>query len=234
MSIEKVILEAKNIQSDRLKNINFTLHEGEIITLIGPSGAGKSSLLMLLNRLEDPNEGTIHYLGKDINEYPLEQLRKRIGMVFQSSSLFEGSVEDNLKFGPSLFDEWKPERGKELLEVVQLPKEYLDKNVEELSGGEQQRIAFARTLANKPEILLLDEVTSALDVKNVELIERFLKEIVPNQVKAMMMVTHDIEQAKRLGNRTFFMNNEEIVEQGRTSQVLEAPKTNTLQAFLKE
>jgi len=234
MDNRNIIIEVKNVESDRLKNINFKLFEGEIVTLIGPSGAGKSSLLMLLNRLEDPNEGEITYRNKNINEYEMEKLRKEVGMVFQSSSLFAGTVEDNLKFGPELFGKWDRMSGKELLEIVQLPQDYLSKDVEELSGGERQRVAFARTLANQPEVLLLDEVTSALDIKNVELIERFLKEIIYKKVKAIIMVTHNIKQAKRLGDRTFFMNEKEIVEQGDTSEVLENPRTESLRVFLEE
>jgi len=234
MDNRNIIIEVKNVESDRLKNINFKLFEGEIVTLIGPSGAGKSSLLMLLNRLEDPNEGEITYRNKNINEYQMEKLRKEVGMVFQSSSLFAGTVEDNLKFGPELFGKWDRMSGKELLEIVQLPQDYLSKDVEELSGGERQRVAFARTLANQPEVLLLDEVTSALDIKNVELIERFLKEIIYKKVKAIIMVTHNIKQAKRLGDRTFFMNEKEIVEQGDTSEVLENPRTESLRVFLEE
>ncbi|SER68432.1 ABC transporter ATP-binding protein [Salipaludibacillus aurantiacus] len=228
------VLEASNVQSDFLRNINFNVSEGEIITLIGPSGAGKSSLLKLLNRLADPETGQIFFYNKNIKEYKIEQLRKRIGMVFQSSSLFEGTVEDNLKFGPSLFNEWEHEEGKKLLEIVKLPTDFLSKDVRELSGGEQQRVAFARTLANRPEVLLLDEVTSALDVKNVEVIEQFIKGIVSKEVKAVLMVTHDIKQAKRLGDRTFFMYNREIVEQGDTRRLLTDPQSGRLQAFLKE
>ncbi|MCE7794280.1 phosphate ABC transporter ATP-binding protein [Salipaludibacillus sp. CUR1] len=228
------VLKASNVQSDFLRNIDFKVSEGEIITLIGPSGAGKSSLLKLLNRLADPESGQIFFYNKNIKEYKIEQLRKRIGMVFQSSSLFEGTVEDNLKFGPSLFNEWKHEEGEKLLEIVKLPSDFLSKDVRELSGGEQQRVAFARTLANRPEVLLLDEVTSALDVKNVEVIEQFIKGIVSREVKAVLMVTHDIKQAKRLGDRTFFMCNREIVEQGDTRRLLTDPQSRRLQAFLKE
>lgn len=234
MDNRNVMIEAKNVMSDRLENINFKLFQGEIVTLIGPSGAGKSSLLMLLNRLEDPKEGIITYQNKNINDYEIEKLRREIGMVFQSSSLFDGTVEDNLKFGPSLIGEWKPNRGKELLEIIQLPNDYLSKYAEDLSGGERQRIAFARTLANRPEVLLLDEVTSSLDLKNVELIERFLNEIISKQVKAIMMVTHNISQARRLGDRTFFMVDKEIVEQGVTNQVLVNPSTESLRDFLEE
>lgn len=227
------IIEARNVQSERLQSFSLDIKEGEIVTLIGPSGAGKSSLLMLFNRLEDPVKGQLKFRQKNIKDYPIERLRKEIGMVFQSSSLFDGTVADNLKYGPSLFNEWEEEDGKRLLEIVQLPTDYMTKDVQELSGGERQRVAFARTLANKPEILLLDEVTSALDLRNIEMIEQFLLDIVQGQVKAIMMVTHDINQAKRLGNRTIFLDEGKIVEQGETNALLSQPKTSQLKNFLQ-
>ncbi|QDI90102.1 phosphate ABC transporter ATP-binding protein [Salicibibacter halophilus] len=234
MSEAETIIQMENVHTPILQDISLQIKKGEIITLIGGSGAGKSSLLMLLNRLVDPGEGTIHYKGKDVREYEVPELRKSIGMVLQSSSLFEGTVLDNLSFGPKLFQEWEDDMGEELLEHVQLPASYLDRDVETLSGGEQQRVAFARTLANRPDVLLLDEVTSAVDLKNVELIEAFLLEIVPASAHAIIMVTHDVKQAQRLGDRTIFMDGGAIVEAGPTGQLFADPQSEQLQYFLKE
>ncbi|SDI25869.1 ABC transporter ATP-binding protein [Natribacillus halophilus] len=228
------LIRMENVSTAILKNIFLHVKKGEIITLIGSSGAGKSSLLMLLNRLNDPDEGTITYRGQDVNSYDIPALRKSIGMVLQSSSLFDGTVEDNLAYGPKIFNEWDEKMGEELLQNVQLPTSYLQRPVDELSGGEQQRVAFARTLANRPDILLLDEVTSAVDLKNVELIEDFLSRIVPERVQAILMVTHDVAQARRLGNRTIFMDQGKIVEEGKTSDLFANPQTEQLQYFLKE
>ncbi|WP_051314834.1 ABC transporter ATP-binding protein [Alteribacter aurantiacus] len=231
---DKTLIKLQHCSTQILQDISLEIHKGEIVTLIGSSGAGKSSLLMLLNRLNDPDTGSIHYRGKDVKEFGITQLRKSIGMVFQSSSLFDGTVEDNLCYGPSLFGEWEKGMGERLLDNVQLPRDYLKRNVEDLSGGEKQRVALARTLANKPDVLLLDEVTSALDLKNVELIEAFLLGLIPERVHAIVMVTHDVAQAKRLGNRTVFMDEGKIVETGNTAELFENPQTEKLQYFLKE
>ncbi|MBM7097333.1 phosphate ABC transporter ATP-binding protein [Bacillus sp. H-16] len=234
MEDTNLIIKADHVSTKILRDISFDVFKGEIITLIGSSGAGKSSLLMLLNRLNDPDKGRIFYRGKDVKEYDITSLRKSVGMVFQSSSLFDGTVEDNLKYGPELFGEWEEDMGLRLLKNVQLPEEYLSRDVEDLSGGEKQRVALARTLANKPDILLLDEVTSALDLKNVELIEEFLLGLVPDKVHAVVMVTHDVAQAKRLGDRTVYMEEGTIVESGKTEDLFNNPKTESLKYFLKE
>ncbi|QQK81924.1 phosphate ABC transporter ATP-binding protein [Salicibibacter cibi] len=228
------MIQMEDVHTPILQNISLQVKKGEIITLIGGSGAGKSSLLMLLNRLADPDKGMISFRGRDVRDYEIPKLRKSIGMVLQSSSLFKGTVADNLAFGPKLFQEWEENMGEELLEHVQLPASYLHRDVETLSGGEQQRVAFARTLANRPDVLLLDEVTSAVDLKNEELIEAFLLEILSINVEAIMMVTHDVKQARRLGDRTIFMENGKIVETGPTEGLFTNPQTEQLKYFLKE
>ncbi|MCR6110456.1 ATP-binding cassette domain-containing protein [Bacillus sp. A301a_S52] len=232
MTSTRPIIEVKNVDSSRLDNIHFKIYEGDILTVIGPSGVGKSSLLMLLNRLENSIGGAIYFKGKKVADYDIAKLRKSIGMVFQSSSLFDGTVEDNLKYGPVLFGEWSCKQGEELLEDVQLTKDFLNKSVNQLSGGEKQRVALARTLANKPDVLLLDEVTSALDRVNVSLIEDFLQKIVPTRVKAIMLVTHDIKQAERIGTRMLFMANKTIEAQGRIPDIFHNPKNEELSTFL--
>ncbi|MBB5173120.1 ATP-binding cassette domain-containing protein [Texcoconibacillus texcoconensis] len=229
------LIDVQAVSSERLTNIHLSIEEGTIVNLIGPSGGGKSSLLMLLNRLEDPLEGEILYKGEPITNIELGKLRRMIGLVQQTAALFEGTVEDNLKYGPSLTGAWGSAMGRDLLDQVSLPQTYLQKYVDELSGGEKQRVAFARALANKPRILLLDEVTSALDVRNVECIEQRLYELIESKkVEGMFMVTHDISQAKRMGSHTVFMSEGKIVEQGETKEILTHPETTRLKQFLKE
>ncbi|WNF37781.1 phosphate ABC transporter ATP-binding protein [Bacillaceae bacterium IKA-2] len=228
------VLQAIAVSTNRVSDISFNISLGEITTIIGPSGGGKSSLLMLLNRLTDPLAGKILYRDKEICSYPITEIRRKIGMVFQSSSLFEGTVEDNLKYGPALVGKWQKKIGIELLEQVQLPKDYIKRDVEQLSGGEKQRVALARTLANDPEVYLLDEVTSALDLQSVELIEQLIVDLAKQKNRGIVMVTHNLKQAERISDRTIFMNNGTIEEQGNTVDLLTVPSTELLQQFLKE
>ncbi len=227
------IIEAKDVKSERVGSVDFMLKEATLTTIIGPSGAGKSSLLMLLNRLESPKQGAIYYKNKKIEDYPISDLRQKIGMVFQQAHLFDGTVEDNLKFGPELNKKWHDEKGAELLEKVQLPIEFLNKNVAHLSGGEQQRVAFARTLANNPEVLLLDEVTSALDMRTVDWMEELLHRLVDEEGKTILMITHDLKQASRLGTYTLFMNDGHLEEQGETKEMFQDPTSDALKHFLE-
>jgi putative ABC transport system ATP-binding protein len=228
------VLQVIDASTKRVSNISFNVNQGEITAIIGPSGSGKTSLLMMLNRLTELLKGEISYHGKDISTYPITELRRKVGMVFQASSLFEGTVEDNLKYGPSLMGNWQKKIGAELLDKVQLPKNYINRDVENLSGGEKQRVALARTLANDPEIFLLDEVTSALDLQSVELIEQLLVHLAKQENKGIVMVTHNLNQAERISDRTIFMSNGKIEEQGNTADVLKAPSSELLQQFLKE
>ncbi len=225
-------IEWKTVGNERISNVSFSIDKGQLVTIIGPSGAGKSSMLKLMNRLEDPDEGTIYYRGKALTDYPIKELRKKIGMAFQAAALFDGTVEDNLAYGPKLHGvEWTKKWGEELLEAVQLPKDFIHKPVEELSGGEQQRVALARTLANEPDVLLLDEVTSALDLRNVDLVEELIKQL-QQQGKTILMVTHDVEQAERLGDITLYFEKGKLVEKNETVAFFTEPKTEAAKRFL--
>ncbi|MCA0982754.1 phosphate ABC transporter ATP-binding protein [Halobacillus yeomjeoni] len=224
----------ENVSQEPLKDLTFTIEKNEKVILFGPSGAGKSTLLYLFNRLHDPETGRIEYKGKSIREHSVTNLRKNVGLVLQAPNLFPGTVLDNLKYGPSLFDEWDESQAKTLLEYVQLPTSYLDRDVNQLSGGEKQRVSLARTLANSPEVLLLDEPTSALDYRTAEEIEEVLEQLIDEQQLTMVMVTHDMNQAKRLGDRGLFIMDGNLQEDGRIPEMLENPKTKLLADFLHD
>ncbi|WLR49779.1 phosphate ABC transporter ATP-binding protein [Bacillus tianshenii] len=231
--MSEIIFEVNQLSTDWLKELSFTVERGDFVTIIGPSGAGKSSLLYLLNRLKDPKEGTIFYKGKNVTGYPVRELRKEVGMVFQQANLFPGTVEENILYGPILHKEALEGVAEELLEVVQLPKSYLQRDVDDLSGGEKQRVAFARTLANKPSVLLLDEPTSALDLRTIDAIEDFLVGLIEKEQKTLLMVTHNVEQAKRLGTKTIFMQGGKLIEMNDTHSLFTKPQTANLKEFLK-
>ncbi|MFD2637439.1 ABC transporter ATP-binding protein [Piscibacillus salipiscarius] len=229
--MSQVIYKLDNIYRRILTNINIEIHKGDRVMLFGPSGSGKSTLLHLFNRLDDPEQGSIFYNGKNINEQDITTLRKNVGLVLQQPYLFPETVKDNLMYGPKLFNDWNPDEARTLLEYVNLPESYLDKPVDELSGGEKQRVSLARTLANKPEILLLDEPTSALDDQNIEQIEQDLINLIQHNDLTVIMVTHNLEQAKRLGNRGIYLENGKIVEEGLLPDMLDRPETEALKNF---
>ncbi|UOQ42525.1 phosphate ABC transporter ATP-binding protein [Halobacillus salinarum] len=224
----------ENVFQHPLREINFTIEKNEKVIFFGPSGAGKSTLLFLFNRLQDPDQGTILYQGKPISEQPIPELRRKVGLVLQSPNLFPGTVLDNLKYGPALHQGWEDNMAEKLLDYVRLPHNYLHKDADQLSGGEQQRVSLARTLANSPEVLLLDEPTSALDYRTAEEIEAVLKRLIDENKLTMIMVTHNLSQAARLGTRGLFIKEGRIQEDGPIKNMLNSPQTNMLAEFLKE
>ena len=154
-----------------LTNISFKLDKLGITGIIGPSGSGKSTLLKLLNKLISPTVGTVTFNGNNITYIPSSELRKQIGMVQQRPYLFAGDVRNNLLYGPRIWNiEYSDDKLLQLLKRVALDVDFLDRNIDGLSGGEQQRVSLARTLANEPCAILLDEPTSALDIVSQEII----------------------------------------------------------------
>src|SRR5579872_4181918 len=144
-------------------DVSFDVNAGELLAIVGPSGAGKSSLLRLLNRLDEPTSGTVLLEDRDYRRIPTRDLRRRLGMVMQRPFVFPGTVADNLRFGPAQHGRaLSEEEIEQLLRGVGLVG-YAGEHVSHLSGGEAQRVCFARALANHPAILLLDEPTSSLD-----------------------------------------------------------------------
>lgn len=216
-----------------LKGISAKVLEGEFITIVGPSGSGKSTFLSLLNRMSDPDEGSLFFKTRPYLNLDVLELRRKIGMVFQLPVLLHGTVRDNLLIGPRLFRQTLSENEIEsLLEQVALPKSMKDQDTRSLSGGQKQRVSLARTLANQPEVLLLDEVTASLDPNSSLEIEELIQTLHKKQGKTILWVSHNLKQAKRVGQYTWVMAAGEIIEQGYTYEVFDHPKQKITQEFI--
>ena len=203
-------------------DVSFEVVTGEVLALAGPSGAGKSSLLRLLNRLDEPTTGTVYFEGVDYRQIPPRELRRKLGMVSQRPFLFPGTVDENLRFGPRQRGELLPSASvEELLARVGL-QGYAARPVANLSGGEAQRVSFARTLANSPLVLLLDEPTSSLDDASKREVEFLIHKIVREQKLTCVVVTHDTAQAERLAQRAVLLAAGKIVRVGPVREVLHA------------
>jgi putative ABC transport system ATP-binding protein len=233
--ISKIKMERVSFRSggeEILKNINVEFEAGLIHTLIGPSGAGKSTFIKLINRLIDPTEGRVLVDGTDIKNFDIISLRRKIGMVFQQAYLFDGTVSDNIKYGPKLAGE-KNVDVKYYLQIVGLGENLENKSVDNLSGGEQQRVSIARTLANKPEVILLDEPTSALDPASTQLIEDLILELKNKFNLTFIWITHNMEQAKRVGDYTYLLVGGELADFGRTAEFFENPQKQITRLFIE-
>lgn len=203
-------------------HISLTVQSGDFIAIIGRSGAGKSSFLRLINRLDEPTGGTVYLNGQDYHSLSPRDLRRRVGMVMQSPFLFPGTVADNLRFGPNQRGEtFDAAQVDDLLERVGL-KDFADRDVIHLSGGEAQRVSLARTLANHPDVLLLDEPTSALDARAAREIEALLTHVIRDQSLTALMITHDTAQAQRIANRAALIDAGRLITVGHVEEVLDA------------
>lgn len=215
-----------------LNHVSFAVPEGRIVAIIGPSGAGKSTLLSLINRLQDPTGGAIYLDGTNIQTLDVFALRRRVGMVFQQPALFPGTVASNIAFGPHLSGHELTRPVAEFLREVGLAEEFAKRDASRLSGGEQQRVALARALANNPEVLLLDEPTSALDLGAAHQVEDLITQVCKHHGLTAMWVSHDLEQAQRVSDRTVLMVGGRKIEEGNTASFFAQPKTEIAQAFL--
>ncbi|HIH69737.1 MAG TPA: phosphate ABC transporter ATP-binding protein [Methermicoccus shengliensis] len=187
-----------------LKGVSLSVKRGCVMAITGPSGSGKSTLLRCINRLTELDEGDILVDGISIRDYNPVQLRRKVGMVFQFPVMLEGSVRDNIAYGLRLLGR---EEGVERLAREVGVEDLLDNDATRLSGGEQQRVAIARALALKPKTMLFDEPTASLDNENVIKIESLVMKLVKSKGLTVLWVTHDFEQAKRLGHRIAVMRN---------------------------
>lgn len=236
------LLEVKNLSKkfadvEPLKDINCTIHKGEVISIIGPSGTGKSTFLRCINRLEKPTGGKIYFHGEEMTDEPsvIRKMRQKIGMVFQSFNLFSNmNVLENIITSPIMLKEIERsaaiEKAMDLLKMVGL-REKAYSYPDELSGGQKQRIAIVRTLAMEPEILLFDEPTSALDPQMVDEV-LFVMRSLATKNYAMLIVTHEMRFAENVSDKIFFMNEGVIYEEGTPQEIFHAPKKDATKIFI--
>lgn len=218
-----------------LKDINFTVSKGEVVSVIGSSGSGKSTLLRCINLLEMPDGGEIYVNGKNIMEGNLNEHRKEVGMVFQSFNLFNNlSVIDNCMIGQTKVLKRKRDEALKIahenLKKVGMDA-FADKPSTQLSGGQKQRVAIARALCMDCDIMLFDEPTSALDPMMVNEVLDVMKKLADEGL-TMVVVTHEMSFAKDVSDRVVFMENGILVEEGAPKDVLEHPQSESLKRFL--
>ncbi|RDU24432.1 amino acid ABC transporter ATP-binding protein [Anaerosacchariphilus polymeriproducens] len=236
------VLETKNLHKkfhklEVLKGIDFSIEQGQVISIIGSSGSGKSTFLRCLNFLEKKDKGDIIYQSKKVENKAssITELRKHVGMVFQSFNLFQNmTVLDNVASGLRIVNKMEKtkaeETAKEVLEKVGM----LDKANEypaRISGGQQQRVAIARALAMSPDVVLFDEPTSALDPELVAEVLSVMQDMAKEGM-TMVIVTHEMGFAKEVSDRVIFLHEGKIAEEGTPEEVFEHPQNERLQSFL--
>lgn len=216
-----------------IKDVTGSFSKGKITSIVGPSGAGKTTLFRLCNGLISPSQGNILISGKDIQTYEPTELRRNVGLALQSATMLSGTVYSNLSLPRKLKDEQlTKEEATDLLESVNLDKNLLKRNVKDLSGGQRQKVSIARTLVNRPKILLLDEITSSLDRISKQEIEELIIKINKEFNVTIIWITHNLEQATQIGDHTWVMINGELLESGDSSLLLE-PQNKQVRRFVK-
>ncbi|MBQ7260220.1 MAG: amino acid ABC transporter ATP-binding protein [Lachnospiraceae bacterium] len=220
-----------------LKNISVDFHKGDVAFIVGPSGSGKSTFLRCLNRLEEPDKGSILFEGEDIcrKDCDINLHRQKMGMVFQQFNLFPHlTVMKNLTIGPvklqGISEQEARKNATALLERVGLA-DRSDAYPNQLSGGQKQRIAICRSLCMSPDVMLFDEPTSALDPEMVGEVLNVMRELARASM-TMIVVTHEMGFAREVANRVLFMADGEIIEENTPDEFFDHPKNERLQAFL--
>jgi tungstate transport system ATP-binding protein len=231
------------------RDVDLPVPQGEVVAIIGPSGVGKSTLLRLLGLFTPPDEGSVAVDGTDAWSLPTDDrlaLRRRVGVVFQEASLFDASVARNVEYGLRVRRSWRervrdelralvgttelPDTARDALDVVGLA-DYVDKPADSLSGGEAQRVAFARALAYDPDFLLLDEPTSDLDPRNTAVIEDAMTAAAERDI-GVVVATHDMNQAQRVADRVAVLLDDSVIESGPADRVFENPRDERARKFI--
>ena len=200
----------ENDSTSILKNISINIEQDDFISIVGPSGSGKSTFLKLCSHLISPTKGNIIFKGKNFTDYSPTELRKSIAYCFQTPYLFGDTVMENVNF-PFSIRNVKPDqkRVNDLFSMFHMAADFLNRDVRNLSGGEKQRIALIRSLLFMPEILLLDEITSALDVENTKIVENVMDSL-NKEGTTVLWITHNPEQSRKYANKVLAIEAGEI------------------------
>lgn len=237
ISLDAVTKHYEGAERPAVDALTLDVAEGQVVVLIGPSGCGKSTTLRMINRLIEPSSGTVTLDGRDIRSLPAEELRRGIGYAIQGVGLFpHWTVGQNIGTVPGLLG-WDKrriaERAVELLELVELdPDRYLGAYPDELSGGEAQRVGVARALAADPPVLLMDEPFGAVDPLTRDRLQREFLGIQHRLRKTVVFVTHDIDEAVRLGDRIAIMRDGHLVQYDVPERVLAYPVDEFVAQFV--
>ncbi|MCK1975920.1 ABC transporter ATP-binding protein [Jeotgalicoccus huakuii] len=219
-------------------NISLDINEGEFIAFIGTSGSGKTTALRMINRMIEPSTGTITINGEDISKKNPVELRRSIGYVIQQIGLLPHmTIKENITLVPRLLkwsDEDKDKKARELIKLVDLPEEYLDRYPSELSGGQQQRIGVVRALAAEQNIILMDEPFGALDPITRDTLQDLVKELQKKLGKTFIFVTHDMDEAIKLADRIVIMSHGKIVQFDTPDEILRHPANDFVRDFIGE
>ncbi|OFK54599.1 peptide ABC transporter ATP-binding protein [Globicatella sp. HMSC072A10] len=241
------MLKVTNLQKnfgdlEVLKGINLEIQKGEVVALIGPSGSGKSTLIRCLNLMEIPSAGEVYFKEQLVNENKLieknvDQLRQKVGMVFQHFNLFPHlTVKQNITLAPVKLNKMSQQEADKKAEELLTKVGLLDKKdvyPNKLSGGQKQRVAIARALAMEPEVMLFDEPTSALDPEMVKEVLLVIQSLAQEGLTTVI-VTHEMNFAKRVASRVLFLADGNIVEQGTPQEIFDNPQMDRTKQFLDQ
>ncbi|NLC83703.1 MAG: ATP-binding cassette domain-containing protein [Ruminococcaceae bacterium] len=229
------ISKSYNGKDEVITNLNLSITQGEFVMLVGASGCGKTTLLKMINKLIEPSSGSIAVAGKKINDWNTILLRRSIGYVIQQIGLFPHmTIENNINYVLTIQktdSTTKQRRAKELIELVGLSEDYLGRYPRELSGGQNQRVGVARALAADPEIILMDEPFGSVDEISRRKLQDELKDIHKRLGKTIIFVTHDIQEALRLGTRVILMKDGKIEQDGSPQDLIFKPRTEYVKNF---
>ncbi|KKB75307.1 MULTISPECIES: betaine/proline/choline family ABC transporter ATP-binding protein [Bacillus] len=219
-----------------VSNINLDIEKGEFIVFIGPSGCGKTTTMKMINRLIEPTSGSIYIDGENILDQDPVQLRRKIGYVIQQIGLFPHmTIQQNIALVPKLLkwpEEKRKQRAEELLQLVDMGPEYLNRYPHELSGGQQQRIGVLRALAAEPPLILMDEPFGALDPITRDSLQEEFKKLQKTLNKTIVFVTHDMDEAIKLADRIVILRAGEIVQVGTPDEILRQPANEFVEEFI--